>query len=71
MSKKRPQTDNRGAADERAQCKAHAKRLVKATAITLADNLGEYRRGYRAAMKDLITWLDSRSKRFRKRKGGL
>ena len=59
--KKRPTTDNRGAADERACILAHISRIRRT---------GEYGSGYDTLIK-LHEWLESRSKRFKARKGGL
>lgn len=61
MSNKRPTTDNRGAADERACIRAYLKRI---------QSTGNYGSGT-DTLRQVIAWIDSRSKRFKARKGGL
>ena len=67
--KKRPKTDNRGAADERACIKAIVIRLGRASIIL--PNANEYARGVRETCAAIVKSIDSRSKRFKARKGGL
>ena len=59
--KKRPTTDNRGAADERACIKRKAKALQREW---------DQSAGFQA-LHDIIDFIDSRSKRFKARKRGL
>ena len=69
VGKKRPTTDNRGAADERACIKRAVTEMIRGLDLLLLDSktVGEVRHHLGLVVK----FIDSRSKRFKARKGGL
>lgn len=65
--RKKPATDNRGAADERAAIKRKALNMQR---VYESFNRPKFL-SMALAIETLIDWIDRRSKRFRARKGGL
>jgi hypothetical protein len=69
--RKREQTDNRGAADERACILRKVRCRRSFVRLKVPSSLGNYRDGWNAALRDIEDFITFRSARFRKRKGGL
>ena len=66
--KKRPTTNNRGAADERACIKRKVKEMIHGLKVIDGGVPGAAARRH---LSLVVSFIDSRTKRFKARKGGL